>query len=188
MDLHDEAEQIRMPATRRAGRRRRWFGRPSRPPRALGTVTASRLRIGLAREERPDQLIIRPTARHDSARAIAARSEVMRLDLAVLPEEFSSCGRTPHTSPCLSLLPTQTAISRGESKMNLRDVLRRIWLSRTVTPQEGSGCHSATAHLLKPFRIPSPFHLDVGGGTFDLTEIFGCKLDLCRSEVFFQAM
>jgi hypothetical protein len=169
MDLQDEAEQIRMPATRRVGDEDGLVGHRA-PPRALGTVTASRLRIGLAPEERPDQLIIRPTARHDSARAIAARSEVMRIDLAVLPEKFSSCGRTPHTSPCLSLLPTQTAISRGESKMNLRDVLRRIWLSRTVTPQEGSGCHSATAHLLKPFRIPSPFHLDVGGGTFELTE------------------
>jgi hypothetical protein len=86
------------------------------------------------------------------------------------------------------LMSGGTAISRGESKINLRDVLRRVWLSTHSDAQEGSGCHSATAHLLKPFRIPSPFHLDVGGGIFDLTEIFGCKLDLCRSEIFFQAM
>ena len=47
---------------------------------------------------------------------------------------------------------------------------------------------SAARQRQNPFRIPSPFDPDVRGGTFDGTEVFRCKVDVRRSEVFFKAM
>src|SRR5580700_4526607 len=47
---------------------------------------------------------------------------------------------------------------------------------------------SPSAHRDQPLRISSPFDPDVRGGTFDGTEIFRGKVDVRRSEVFFQAM
>ena len=48
--------------------------------------------------------------------------------------------------------------------------------------------HSPSGRLLSPLRIASPFDPDVRGGTFDGTEVFKCKVDVRRSEVFFKAM
>jgi hypothetical protein len=48
--------------------------------------------------------------------------------------------------------------------------------------------HSLSGCLLNPFRIPSPFDLDGWGSIFDGTEVFRCKVDVRRSEVFFKAM
>src|SRR5580700_4238793 len=47
---------------------------------------------------------------------------------------------------------------------------------------------SPSAHRDQPLRISSPFDPDVRGGTFDGTEIFRCKFEIRRSEVFFKAM
>src|SRR5271166_1663332 len=50
------------------------------------------------------------------------------------------------------------------------------------------GCRSPARQLFMEFRIPSPFELDLRGGTFDSAEIFRCKSDVRRPEIFFQAM
>src|SRR6185437_11492574 len=49
-------------------------------------------------------------------------------------------------------------------------------------------CQLAASQLLKPFRSPRSFDFDIRGGTFDFAEIFGHKLDVSSSEIFFQAM
>src|SRR5882724_4321820 len=47
---------------------------------------------------------------------------------------------------------------------------------------------SKTRHFFQESRVAGACCFDVGGGTFDLTKIFGCKLDCRGSDVLLQSV
>ncbi len=57
-----------------------------------------------------------------------------------------------------------------------------------LAKQERARSGLTSDHFLQILRIAGPFDLDVRRRIFDLAEIFGRKLDIRRSLVFFEPM